>query len=418
MRKLTMNTRFILIGAALLTVLLAACDDMQDMASPNVDGAEQTEDVAEGPNGGRLLLDGEFSLELAIFETGVPPEYRAWASQAGEAVAPEQVDLRVTLTRLGDGIDNIQFEPRGEMLRGDTVIYEPHSFAVAVSATYQGQRYQWAYDSFEGRTRIEPAVRDALGIASEQAGPVVMEERVTVYGHINTNTDKVTHISARFDGVIEQVHVGIGERVEVGDALLEIESNEGLNLYTVDSPASGLVTARDANAGEQTDGKELLTIIDTSSVWVDLAVFPADRANIQAGMPVTIRTGDAGTSVTGTIAMILPQTQRNQAVTARLVLDNSDGKLIPGTWVSADIRTGEFDVPLAVRREALQSFRDFTVVYAQFGDEYEVRMLDLGRQSGDWAEVLGGLTPGTRYVTQNSFILKADVEKSGASHDH
>jgi cobalt-zinc-cadmium efflux system membrane fusion protein len=32
--------------------------------------------------------------------------------------------------------------------------------------------------------------------------------------------------------------------------------------------------------------------------------------------------------------------------------------------------------------------------------------------------VLGGLEPGTEYVTENSYIIKADIEKSGASHDH
>ena len=45
-------------------------------------------------------------------------------------------------------------------------------------------------------------------------------------------------------------------------------------------------------------------------------------------------------------------------------------------------------------------------------------MLELGREGGEWIEVLGGLEPGTEYVTENSFILKADIEKSGASHDH
>jgi cobalt-zinc-cadmium efflux system membrane fusion protein len=45
-------------------------------------------------------------------------------------------------------------------------------------------------------------------------------------------------------------------------------------------------------------------------------------------------------------------------------------------------------------------------------------MLDLGRQDEVWIEVLGGLDAGTTYVTTNSYVVKADVEKSGASHDH
>jgi cobalt-zinc-cadmium efflux system membrane fusion protein len=71
-----------------------------------------------------------------------------------------------------------------------------------------------------------------------------------------------------------------------------------------------------------------------------------------------------------------------------------------------------------VRTRALQRFRDFTVVYMKAGETYEVRMLQLGRQTSEWTEVLGGLEPGTEYVTDNAFLIRADVEKSGATHDH
>ena len=78
----------------------------------------------------------------------------------------------------------------------------------------------------------------------------------------------------------------------------------------------------------------------------------------------------------------------------------------------------ETQVPLAVRRSALQTFRDFDVVYARVGDVYEVRMLELGRSDDVHIEVLGGLSEGEIYVTANSYLVKADIEKSGASHDH
>ncbi len=78
----------------------------------------------------------------------------------------------------------------------------------------------------------------------------------------------------------------------------------------------------------------------------------------------------------------------------------------------------ETDVALAVRRDAIQTFRDFNVVYARVGDTYEVRMLELGRRNGEYVEVLGGLNIGEVYVSANSFLVKADIEKSGASHDH
>ncbi len=76
------------------------------------------------------------------------------------------------------------------------------------------------------------------------------------------------------------------------------------------------------------------------------------------------------------------------------------------------------DVPLAVRTEALQRFRDFTVVFANYGEDYEVRMLQIGRQTPEWTEVKSGIAPGTPYAAKGAFLIRADIEKSGASHDH
>ena len=371
-----------------------------------------------GPNNGILLRDDDFVLELAIFETGVPPEYRAWATANNQPVDPDELDLNVQLTRLGGVVDDIDFVPTGDALRGDMVIYEPHSFSVSVTASYNGNTYRWSYDSFEGRTTIEPAVADALGIETDIAGPAVIEETIPVYGRIVANSDAVSNVTARFDGKIETVAVALGDYVNAGDTLATIESNQSLTSFELLAPISGLITARNASGGESTAGRALFTITDTSTVWADLAVFPYDLPRINIGERVYINTPLTETSITGTIARVLPETAANQAVTARVVLDNSDGVLRAGTWVQAQINVAEHEVPLAVRREGLQAFRDFTVVYAQIGDQFEVRMLDLGRQSEEWVEVLGGLEPGTRYVTENSYILKADVEKSGASHDH
>ena len=87
-----------------------------------------TDEPEKGPHGGRLLTDGDFALELTIFETGVPPQYRVWASWAGQAIPPSQVQLTIKLTRLGDVVDNINFTEQTDFLRGDKEVYEPHSF--------------------------------------------------------------------------------------------------------------------------------------------------------------------------------------------------------------------------------------------------------------------------------------------------
>jgi cobalt-zinc-cadmium efflux system membrane fusion protein len=178
------------------------------------------------------------------------------------------------------------------------------------------------------------------------------------------------------------------------------------------------VTQRDANSGEQTNGRQLFTIMDTTSVWADLSVFPGDRPQVKIGAPVTVVEATGSEPVAGKVSRIDVMTQANQSVNVRVVLDNKKGLLLPGSFITAQIEVAEHPTSLAVKRSGLQAFRDFTVVYALIGEEYEVRMLELGLQAGEWAEVLGGLEPGTRYVSENSYVIKADIEKSGASHDH
>jgi len=405
----------------LLATLLTACggtNSEQSMSSKSAHGEAAEAEPEKGPHRGRLLKDGDFTLELAIFETGVPPEFRAWATKSSRALSPDEVDLNIKLTRLGGKVDDINFAPQDDALRGDTVIYEPHSFIVTINATHGGTTHTWEYDNFEGRTKIETAVAEALEIETLIAGPVVMQETITVYGQIKANTERMREVSARFDGVIKTVSPSIGDKVHKGQKLATVESNESLKLYTITAPISGVVTQRDANAGEQSNGRQLFTIMDTSSVWADLSVFPGDRSRVKVGAPVTV-TGAAGSdSVTGKVSRIDVMAQANQSVNVRVVLDNKEGRLLPGSFVTANIKVGERPAALAVKRSGLQAFRDFTVVYAQIGEEYEVRMLDLGLQAGEWAEVLGGLEPGTRYVSENSYVIKADIEKSGASHDH
>ncbi len=405
------------LGALILGLLACSGSDPPPGGMAGRGAGDAAPEESEGPHGGRLLTSGDFELELAIFARGVPPEFRAWAREGGRPIAPVDVSLRVELARLGGQVDEISFAPEGDYLRGDTVVSRPHSFEVSIEAGHAGETHTWHYDSFEGRTRIAPEVAESLGVETAVAGPAVLEETATVYGRIRANPKRVREVRARFDGVVRSVHADVGSAVAKGDRLLTIESNESLNTYSIRAPIAGVVTQRDVNPGEQTSGRLLLTITDPSSVWADLAIFPGDRGRVRTGNRVSIVPAAGGEPVTGVISTVEVLAREDQSVTARAVLPNPEGRLVPGTLVTAEITVGEHEVPLAVRRRGLQAFRDSTVVYAQVGDQYEVRMLELGREAGEYVEVLGGIEPGTRYVAANSYVIKADIEKSGASDD-
>jgi cobalt-zinc-cadmium efflux system membrane fusion protein len=78
----------------------------------------------------------------------------------------------------------------------------------------------------------------------------------------------------------------------------------------------------------------------------------------------------------------------------------------------------EITVPVAVSADALQTLHDSTVVFGRYGEYFEARPLELGRSDGKMIEVLDGLQTGEQYAAGNSFAIKAELGKSGATHEH
>lgn len=119
----------------LFFLLLSACNNEDSGSiSSGSDHGTQAVEYERGPHGGRVLKSGDFSLELSIFETGAPPEFRAWATSAGKPTDPQDVSLEVRLTRLGNRVGQIKFQSQDDFLRGKQVVYEPHSFVVSIDA--------------------------------------------------------------------------------------------------------------------------------------------------------------------------------------------------------------------------------------------------------------------------------------------
>jgi cobalt-zinc-cadmium efflux system membrane fusion protein len=225
-------------------------------------------------------------------------------------------------------------------------------------------------------------------------------------------------VRARYSGIVKSTRKKFGDEVKKGESLLTIQNNASLQNYEVHAPISGVITKRNVQTGESTDGNVLYEITDLNQVWITLNIFSKDITKIKTGQKVSLMTLD-GKQYQGVIDEFLPViAKETQTVKAVVPLDNKDGELRPGQMIKAKVSIAEHEVPLAVRQSAIQQFRDFKVVYARFDDMYEVRMLELGRSDQEWVEVPGGLKPGTEYVTENSYLIKADIEKSGASHDH
>lgn len=89
-----------------------------------------------------------------------------------------------------------------------------------------------------------------------------------------------------------------------------------------------------------------------------------------------------------------------------------------GQLITAKIFEKQTQKAMVVREDALQTFRDWDVVFIRVGNDFEARPLELGEKFNGFVEVKSGLKAGQVYAAGNSYLLKAELGKSGASHDH
>lgn len=457
-------------------------------------------DYPRGPHGARLLSDHDLQLEMTIYETGVPPQFRVYPFDANQQpLSPSDVDVVVELHRLGGRVDRVTFTPEADYLRGDAVVEEPHSFDVQVSASRGGQRHQWSYSQIEGKVRLGSDQVTSAGIVVGTVGPRVMQTMTELPGEVKADQTRVAHVVPRLPGVITDVPKKAGDRVRRGDLMAVLESREladaksaylaashhvafarvtldredelwkkkisaerdyleakrtfdeaelsqqlaaqklrvlgvpadslldlatepadHLVRYEIRAPRDGTVVERNVTVGEAiTADEQIFTVTDLSSVWVEISVYAKDLGAVRPGQEVVVMSTDLGIEATGRITFVGQLVgEQTRSATARLSLPNPDGLWRPGLFVTVTLVREEASVPLAVLAESIQTFRDWQVVFVKHGDWFEARPLELGRTDGQWVEVLSGLAAGDKYAAANSFAVKAEIGKLGATHDH
>lgn len=264
--------------------------------------------------------------------------------------------------------------------------------------------------------QISAALAQELGIETAIAGPGVINRSLLLYGRTMPDPQGISHVYARYPGMIVSMRPALGDSVEAGQVIAVIEANSSLQNYEIRAPLSGIVVEKHANPGELASGQSLLTIANYDDIWVDLTVFPGDSQRVRTGMSVTIRMDDR--SAESTIRYINPSQGESPTVIARVPLENGDSMWTPGLLVEGFVHYESREVNLAINNSALQTYEGSQVVFVLEGETYEPRVVTLGRSDSFLTEILTGLEPSESYVVSNSYLIKADLEKEGVEHDH
>ncbi len=272
----------------------------------------------------------------------------------------------------------------------------------------------------EGAVELDDAKLAAAGIGLETAGPEKLRQKLRLNGLVQPNQEAIVQVAPRFPGIVREIRKRLGDKVNKGDVLAVIESNQSLTTYDLKSPISGTVVDRGVALGEYvSEQKPAFVVADLSTLWVDLSVYRRDFAKVRIGDPVQIDPEDGGAPIDGKVIYVSPiGAADTQSALARVAIPNDGMRLRPGLFAVGNMVLAEKPVDLAVRLNALQTLDTRTVVFVRNGDAFEPRDVELGERDGEWAEVIFGLMPGDAYAAKNSFVIKAELAKGSASHEH
>jgi len=200
---------------------------------------------------------------------------------------------------------------------------------------------------------------------------------------------------------------------------LHTEKDTDYSRYEIKAPFAGTVVEKHITLGEVVDPEtSCFVLADLSDVWIDATVYPQDIPHVVTGRPVIVSAPGIDTH-RGAITYVSPKVDEGTRTgMARVVLPNADGHWRPGMFVRADLVISTEDARVVVPDSAIQTIDNQPVVFVEEHEGFEKRPVVLGKRNGTHCEVLSGLNPGERYAVTGSFILKAELGKAEAEHEH
>ncbi len=190
-------------------------------------------------------------------------------------------------------------------------------------------------------------------------------------------------------------------------------AEEGIPIF---APASGVVFERKATEGSVLNtGDEVLSVADTSSIWMIAAVNEVDLSKIRPGQSARVQVrAYPGRDFMGRILKLGekldPETRTLQV---RVAIPNPQGMLKPEMYATAAFEQAEHRAALFVPEAAVQEINGVPAVFVRrSATEFQSRAVRTGQRDGGEVEILEGLTMQDSVVVKGSFVLKSELLKS------
>ena len=198
---------------------------------------------------------------------------------------------------------------------------------------------------------------------------------------------------------------------------LLMRTGEARRTLLLRSPMSGEIAEKMVTKGQAVQaGDNLFLIADRALLWVDLAIFETDARMLRVGMLVEL-TIDAlpGRTHQGRVTFIHPTLDTTtRTLTARVEVENRDGRLRPGMYVTA--RLAAASAPrLTVPLTAVLPTGTRQLVFINRGDgQFVPREVTTGARSDSLVEIVSGLKPGDEIVASATYLLDSESNLAAA----
>jgi cobalt-zinc-cadmium efflux system membrane fusion protein len=212
-------------------------------------------------------------------------------------------------------------------------------------------------------------------------------------------------------------------------AVADLVASKEINpRYVIRAPIGGQVIEREVTLGELVapEKEALLVLADPTTLWVIADVPEARLRDVTVGAGAQIRVGAIGDEpVAGKVSFVAPSIDANtRTAQVRIEVPNGNGRLKPGMFATAVLAasheaTGQ--AVLSVPDAAVQTVEGGPAVFVPVAGEpntFAKRAVNVGAAVGGVVPITSGLKEGEPVVVSGSFILKAELGKGEAAHEH
>lgn len=191
------------------------------------------------------------------------------------------------------------------------------------------------------------------------------------------------------------------------------EKEHDISTLQLRSPIYGTVIERLVNPGAGVEaGKPLLTVANTSTLWVIASVPEREMAGVHIGSKAKVVLQDK--TIAGTVSFIDPRLNEDTRTSrVRIIVDNPNNRIQTGAFAQIEFsKSAKLNDAIYIPSTAVQTVEGKQVVFVQDAEgKFSVRPVETGQDVEGQTPVTSGISAGEKVAANGSFVLKSKLLK-------